>query len=131
MSYKRRVVLTTTGAVVTAALAGCSDNGNGDDNGNGHESAVEEYFDALEERDLETLNEYVAEDGELEEYDSTNYPESSEMETHDYELAEEDGDTVTYDYEITVNHAAGEDDFEAVLELRQVDGEWKVWDDGF
>lgn len=127
MSYNRRTVLTATGAVITAGLAGCSDNGNGGDNGN-HESAVESYLDALEERDLETYNEVVAEDGELGEEDSWPYHGTVELIVHDYELVEEDGDTVVYEAEVTSDHAQGETDIIRTIELRQEDGEWKIWD---
>lgn len=123
MSYNRRTVLTATGAVITAGLAGCSDNGNGN-----HESAVESYLDALEERDLEAYNEVVAADGELGEADSWPYHGTVELIVHDYELVEEDGDTVVYEAEVTSDHAQGETDIIRTIELRQEDGEWKIWD---
>jgi hypothetical protein len=124
----RRTYLTGIGVTVAAA-AGCS--GGGGDDESGPKAAVRTYIEALDSTDAEQYNDIIHPDGPLTEVGSA---QLEQLESVDYtieslEVTEESEDSATVRAEYSVEGPAGSETVASDVELRTVDGEWKVYND--
>ena len=126
---KRRRVLLGVSTATAGLLAGCF----GDSND--PESAMERYYDALEEGDVEAMNELIhpeapfgrIDEAEFEEYEQLG--EGLELDVQEIELVEEGEDEAIV--ESTVEHDHPELGVETTHDrntLRTHDGEWLLYE---
>ena len=140
-AMSRRSTLIGIGTGVSLALAGCS--GILDDNGD-PESTVEEFYSAIEEWDVDTLNSLIHPDsgeGEIEEEDgdemgditfsltSTEEIDEDEIVRDEIELSDDQAFVVA-DVEIELEMDGETETLEEVetWELREYDGDWLLYD---
>ena len=118
---RRKFVTGVVGS--TILLTGCV-GGNDDD----LEDVAEEFVSAMDDGDHETVNDLIADDGEMDKWEPADAAvlEEYDVEHTNFEIVEEDDDRAEVHMTIrTTNDVT--DAFTVTYELRQVDGEWKFW----
>lgn len=117
-------------AGLTVAIAGYGSSGSDDP-----EDVVENYFNAIDDGDMDEMESLVhsdspiqdgfAEDNEL----NKGFLEGLDITVEDTELVEEDDDTAIVEAETTVVFFGEEVTEVSEVELRTEDGDWRIWDE--
>lgn len=124
---QRRKFIMAIGAAGAVGLAGCLS----DDND--PEDVVEEFYAAMNDGDVETMNELIHKDSPGEGASEEDFEESEEVgfTVEETEVLEEDDDVAKVRAEITfeveVMGEVFEETGENTLELRTEDGAWKIY----
>lgn len=124
----RRRFLGAGVAVATAAVAGCSSflgGGGGDPEG-----AIREFYTALNEGDVETVNSRIHPDGEADEItqDQADQLSQAEFSVESTEVVEQEDDRAVVNTTVSISMMGQEQSQSADIELRRHDGQWKIWD---
>ena len=125
---QRRKFIMAVGAASAAGLAGCLSGDNDPDD------VVEEFYAAMDEGDVDAMNELIHEDspeGEATEEDFEG-SEDFEFTVEETEVLEEDDDVAEVRAKVTFEGEFMGEEFEEtdedLIELRTEDGSWKVYD---
>ena len=120
----RRKYLLTVGSGSAVILSGCL---GGDDDD--VESAAEGFVSAMDSGDHEAVNEMIADDGEMDEWEPADAAVMEEMDVEmtEFELLEEEDERAEVDMTIRMTNDMT-DAVTVTYELRQIDGEWKFWE---
>lgn len=125
---QRRKFVMAVGVAGAAGLAGCLSGDSDPDD------VVEEFYAAMDEGDVETMNDLMHEDSEEEiTEEDLEEIEDFDITVEETEILEEDDDAAEVRAEITVEGEflgeEVEETNEETIELRTEDGEWKLYDD--
>lgn len=149
----RRTLIASIGVVGTVAIAGCSGVGDGDGNlpGGGPEDTAEQYFTAIENGDVEAVNEvlytessvYPTEEDDLEGPDLTfvsaeelsaaeaaetrGSPSEEEVERLLQEIQEDTGADDAAIVSITLEENGGTNEESIIRSFVKTDGDWKFY----